>query len=472
MKIAPQLVAHSILVCCDKRERGLRIKNILAKTGYKVELCFSVYDALHIAAQEMPHLIITESNIFDGTAGVIYDRLMAHKTLHQIPIMVHVVNKTREEIQHLAGRNFAAIFLEQYEPEAFFSKTKELIESQSSVSPYFVSAQDLPIDSHVDLSLETTIMGRMGDSLVCRSEVHISPETILRCIPENGQDSLELKDAFNLDLNGEFFNLFPLQQIKSSGRQWVMNLPDLASQENKPKDKSSQNRKILMIMNNKEYLGGYKEILSGFEIEVVECSNITEAGEILLSKGTTCGSVYIHDFDDEALRRQWQNILSRLPQAHRPAVVVGITDRELPPNANCNAIRRPFGLGRFAEVIEASFLRAEELAKVAGSNSSSAKKGLPAKYLSEAKLLGVDEIGGVIESTFLLAPNVKVHIKNSFLQRCFKGQEQVVFSNSARIPDSPNRFHNRFEAVAPGASKGRHWEFVINIVSGTHQFRQ
>ena len=79
--------------------------------GFKVDTVLSLYDALKVVSQEMPHLVISDSILTDGTAGTLYDRMSQHPMLKNTPIMVLVAKKTREQLTPLTGRKFAGFLL-------------------------------------------------------------------------------------------------------------------------------------------------------------------------------------------------------------------------------------------------------------------------------------------------------------------------------------------------------------------------
>ena len=101
MEVAGGITTHSVVLCIDKRERGLVLESLLKKKGFKVITVTSLYEGLKNIQQEMPHLVISDSILKDGTAGTLYDRLAKHPMLQSTPILVLVAKKTREQLTPL-----------------------------------------------------------------------------------------------------------------------------------------------------------------------------------------------------------------------------------------------------------------------------------------------------------------------------------------------------------------------------------
>lgn len=467
MNFASGITQHTVVVLSEKRDRGKMIEMILKKTGFKVISTFSLYEGLRYISQEMPHLIVTESLLSDGTAGTLYDRLQHHDTLKNTPILVNVIAKNQKELAPLAGRNFAGVFLGALDPKAFYQKVREIIGTHSQVSPFFVSAEEGGFAKEFDILIDAELVGCLRDQVVGRSIVKLDSAASFVCRSKApGKEPAILGRPNNLEIKGETFNLFPSHRISGKGRKWVTELPDVLNPDGGKPIQMPQNRKILMVHDKPEHVKQWIDILKGFDIEVVDGGDLVTAGRTVVSKPTEYGAIYIHDFESEAQRRTWHNVYCQIDPKIKPPVVVGIQSKKLTSNTDYIALKRPFGLGRFIEIFEAAFERADAIAQVAGKNSPNPLHGYPVHLAAEAELLGLDEVGGVIETKFPMLVGSRFGVGHSFLGSAWQGGKAVLVSHIAQSPDNPEAFQIRFEAVEAGTSKVKYWEKMQIALAG------
>jgi hypothetical protein len=458
MDIAGTITQHTIVLCVDKRERGIGIQTLLSKAGFNVVMALSLYDALKYVAQDMPHLVITESLLSDGTAGTLYDRLQQHETLKKTPIMVLVLKKTREELAPLAQRKFAGFFLGPLEPKSFMAKVNEIIGAHSLVSPYFVPAGPVGIGEDMTISIEAAVMGRTGEQLVSRSTTEVDPSASMLCVPSNPElGPAVLRMATNLREGEEIFNLFPISRIVGNGRKWVMGLPEIKLGE---KAAAAKVRKIILYEPNEQRLESFREILKGYDIEVLPAKSMATAAAILKRDPVGIGCVYLHELLGDASGIEWKNVYGKLPPSQRPPLIVGTTSMNARPTPQIRYLKRPFGMGLFIEMLEASFERGGDLAEAAGKNASTTTQGLPVKFQATAKLLGIDETGGVILIKFPLVKGSRLSITHKFLESAWEGKTNVQITAASSFEGKPDVWHARFEAVGAGMSKVKYWDRI------------
>ena len=113
---------HRIVVIVARKERGIALKNLLARFNCEAIMAMGLYEGLQVIIQEMPHLILTESSLPDGDAGLLYDRLTQNSKFKNTPILVNVLKRTRKELEAVAKRKFAGFFLGVSDPKLIISK--------------------------------------------------------------------------------------------------------------------------------------------------------------------------------------------------------------------------------------------------------------------------------------------------------------------------------------------------------------
>jgi len=463
MEIALALTQHTIVLCVDKRERGLVLQTILHKAGYRVVIAMSLYDALKMIPQEMPHLIICEALLNDGTAGALYDKIQQHESLKKTPFLAHALRKSREELAPLAGRKFAGFFLGAVEPKAFLVKVTEVLAAHARVSPYFVGALDAGIAQDMTISIEAAIVGRNGERLISRSSAEVDPAASMLCVPASAEyKPAVLRLATNLRSGDEVFNLFPISRIVGAGRKWVLGLPEIKIGNDAPvkSGESAPARRVVFFDPSEARIEGFREILKGYGLDLIPAKSLAAATAIVKRDFESIHCVYLHELTNDGSGIEWKNVFAKLPPAKRPALIVGTTSANARSTSDVRYLKRPFGMGILVDVLQANCERPNEVAAVASKTAASNITGVAVNYQASASLVGIDEAGGIIQMKFPLLKGSKLNITHPFLQAAWDGKVQVQVTGLAALPDRPDVWHVRFDATVAGMSKVKYWEKV------------
>jgi DNA-binding response OmpR family regulator len=463
--ISPSITQHTIVLCIEKRERGIATQAALAKAGFRVVVALGLYDALKIVAEEMPHLIITEVILSDGTAGTLFDKLQAHEMLKKTPIMAHVLKKTKEELTPLSTRKFAGFFLGPFEARGFLAKVHEVIRAHCVVSPYFIEAEALGLKPELTISIDAAVMGRAGEQMVSRSTTEVDPAASLVCVPSSADlGPAVLRMATNLRAGDEIFNLFPISRIIGAGRKWVLGLPEFKVGGNQAKD-IEKLKKVVMYEPSEARFQGFSELLKGYDIELVHAKSLPMATALVKRDFESLACVYLHELLNDASSIEWKAVYAKLPGARRPSLIVGMTSQNARSTNEIRFIKRPFGLGIFVEMLQACMERPEEIAAAAGKNAAITISGVQVKYQAPATLIGLDETGGVLQVRFPLLKGSRLNITHAFLQTAWEGKVQVHVVASAPSEAKPDIWHARFDAIEAGMSKVKYWEKLAKHIA-------
>jgi len=461
MDISPQITTHTIVLIIDRRERAVAIQPVLTKAGYRVVLAQSLYDALKLVSQEMPHLVVTDALLSDGTAGILHDRLLPHPALRMTPILLCAVRKSKEELAITQGRNFAGVLMGPIEPAALVAKINEVIKLTARVSPYFLPAEKVGIQPELTVAIEATAVGRSGEQLVSRSGAEIDPGASMVCMPTAGQDQKPavLRMATNLREGDEIFNLFPVNRIVGAGRKWVLALPEITiggstgSQEKKM-------HKVIFYDPNEQRFEGFKEILKGYHIDLQHAKSMQAAATVLMREPDQIKAIYLHELLSDAPGIEFKNIYGKLSPMQKCPLIIGTTSLNARSQGSTRYIKRPFGMGLFVEMLQACFESSAAIASVAGKNASTVLAGIPIRYQAAASLVGLDETGGILQIKFPLIRGTKIKIEHKILETLWEGNPTASVVASAAMPSQPKIFHARFDVVGAGSSKVKYWEKI------------
>lgn len=455
--VAKGLISHTVVIVVGKRERAIAAESLLKKLGCNVIVAMSLYDALKFIVQEMPHMVVVESELPDGSAASLYDRLEAHPTLKHTPIVVSVLRKTREILEELSKRKFAGFFLGKFDQKLFLRKTIEVLMNPAKPSPYYNSLESLNVDGSFNLSFGGKVVGKTPEHLVIQSAMEVDALAALVCVPgEKKYAPVLVRQGSNLASEDGVINLFPIGKISGKGRMWFPELPDYNTGSSSP-----TRRQVLFYDPSQERFEQFAEILSGYDIDAIHASNIKRAAAVLRQRGDSLGAVYLHELLSDASSIEWTKTFDSIPDGQRPPVIIGTTSMNHRNSAVIRYIKRPFGLGVFVEAIQGCFERASELTEIA---LQTGYVGMDVSFQAPAKLLGVDELGGIIQVKFPFVSGAQIDIAHSVVSKiCPEGTKVKVVSMS-KLEGAADIWQIRFSMVGAGLSKSKHYELVSKVV--------
>ncbi len=456
MDLAKGLTQHTIVLCLDKQERAITLETILKKRNFRVVSAFGLYDALKYAEQEMPHLIICDALLQDGTVGTLYDRLGQNPTLKDTPIMVLVAKKTKEQLTPLTGRKFAGFLLGQYDSNGFLSKVQEILSINGDLSPYFVSFDDLSLTREVTLSAKATALGVMGEQVIYRADNEIDMKAAMVCVPGEKEKSPVLLSMGSTMVKGaDVYNMFPLSRIRGKGRAWIEKLPTVDVNGNETPGVGR--RRVVFFDNNPARSEQFKKILEGYNVDLIQVPTLTAAVAAIQRDGAQIGCSYFHELNAQQLAAVREAML-KMPENFRHPILVGTTSMSSRSTPDVRYIRKPFGLGVLVEMMESAFQSHSETAAALHTTSLA---NLDVDFQTPARILGLDETGGILEVKYPMAKGTKIKLNHPDLGEVWGNSAAVQITASSQ-PD-PSVWLIRFESIG-SENKTKYWGRVKVIL--------
>jgi hypothetical protein len=450
MNIAEGMIKHSIIVGVEKPKRGIAIKAVLEKLGYRALITSSVYELVRLATQEMPHLVITEAVLTDGTAAAVHDKLKSDACFANTPILALILKKTKQELEVLQGRGFAGFLLGDLQGPTFIAKVKQILSASNQLSPYFVNASAMGINPHFDVLVEARAMCRSGDYAVFISKLELdSSASFTGGFPDKKKPPVVLALPSNVRMGDEVLNFFPISRLKGEGRSWLMDIPEISM-----KQTSKVPRRVLFFDPDQKRFETFKQVLGGYDIELTRADTLTNAATMIGRDLTYFGAVYLHETPSNPDAQVWKQMLDKIPVSKRPPIVRWDS---MPVKSAVAGSRRAFGLGMLVELLEGCFERGEQFA---GKDLKSIGVNLPVNFEASARILGLDEVGGLLEIKFPVSVGAKIDLPHEFLKKVWQGATLVTVLGVAALKDAPDTWQVFFEAVPAGTSKAKYWEKV------------
>jgi CheY-like chemotaxis protein len=461
--IAKGLVKHVVVLCIDKKDRALAIQQVLEKAGFKVIQSQGIYNTLRQIAQDMPHLLIADSILADGTVATLFDRLKQDPIANVTPILVLIQKNTREHLAPLAGRKFGGFLLGELSAKSLLAKVHEITANFEDVSPYFTPLESLHQNGDCNLNVLGTVVGVSNEQIVSRSFVQLDPSAVLICnpIPKN-LGPVSIKMPSNVVVGNEIFNLFPKHLARGKGRTWVETLPPINLQGG---GAAPARRRMIFYEPNVDRVKQFAQILSGYEIEVLPVDSLAQLATAITSHGPTVGCVYLHELP--TTNTAWRDAWKKVPESSRPVLVIGTTSTNLRSTTDTRYLKKPFGLPLFLDTINGCFERGPEISKALTEGRDTAK--IDVTFQAPARLVGIDETGGVIQLKFPLAAGCQFRIDHPMVNDIIGQEGSLTASASVRADDRPDVWFTKFEMIGAGVSKLKHYEKAKKIISSLNQ---
>ena len=446
MEMIKGITSHTIVVVVDKDEKAIGIRAVLQKQSHKVFVATSIYEALKTIDQELPHLVIIDALLSDGTAGTLHDRLMSHDLVKNTPILVLVAQKTKEYLTPLKGRKFAGFLLGKVDVTMIANKTTELLESYQDASPYY---KPLEKDNTITLSLPATVLGKSNDQIVYDSGFEIDEKAALVCVSADAQRGAALLSlGTNKVKDGQVLNFFPLHRVKGAGRTWLESLPDIAA----PCNGIQASHKVLFFDPSVERFEQFQEVLLGYGIELIHASSLQVATALLTRDPTSLDCIFLDELNSSKSGITFKETYAQLDEASRPALLVATSALSAKSNQLMQYLYKPFGLGVLVDMIHSACQKAETLsAKTANDD---------VKYQAPGTLLGLDETGGIIKLKFPVTKGSKLHLNHKLLQAIWDGDSLVSIEGVGSDDKYPNVWMVKFTAQKAIGNKAKYWSKV------------
>jgi|GEM_PF-4110384 len=458
------LAEHSLVLCVERRERALALEALFKQHGIIVHLATTVYDCLRLAEQELPHLIITEPNLSDGTASNLLDRIKSHRQLQRIPVALMVTKLSKEEAAALVKRSLAGLFPATMDRRQIVEKTQKIMQSVANVSgsPHFVSWEAGGQDQEVGFFAESMFLGKMGNFAVCRSSSAVGTTDAVRCILKPLPEvPVALTATMNVSRNDGVLTLFPLHRIHGQGRSVLNQLPDLASQNMQGAGKAGSKvpRIVLAVGDAEGELLEWQKTLSAYSWQM-HCAKDGAAAAALLAKAKVA-AIWIHC--DSAgkceVPPELGATMATLPVQSRPLILMTVNKSGLISKDQICYLRPGFGLGHLLDALESSLCRPADLGDDAAISGVS---GLAAQWAGNGRILGCDERSWYLRSSTAMAKGTRVSLHQSGNH---PGHDAFWASLNLTVGTSVlaanGEYLLRLDVVAAGASKLRYWEKLV-----------
>ncbi|MEZ4742634.1 MAG: hypothetical protein R3B45_09335 [Bdellovibrionota bacterium] len=163
-------------------------------------------------------------------------------------------------------------------------------------------------------------------------------------------------------------------------------------------------------------------------------------------------AIYSHVSENEQTLAEWAQFLLKFQDIHRPHLFIKRpTIKTNPMPDYIHYLNNPFSLGEFIETLETTREKEIEIRKSIQTHSPTI-----VQLKSPAKIIGLDETGGMLELSFPLEPCSRFSIEHSFLENLWSGN---LNAKCTALLQKENSWQIAFEAdYATNTNKEKYWQ--------------
>ena len=473
--LQPGLVKRRILACIARPERQIALAKAFADADIEVTFALGRTDCLRLVQQELPHIVVCESELQDGTAIDVFDAIRKNPLFKAIPVVALAARRSKEEIGRLGQRAFAEVMNE----EVSGSTLNKLVVrmdgllpiAKRGMSPYFCYAPGLESDKRVELnaSLEAEVLGQMGSQLVVStmSELDLSGSIEFRPRRTSPSAPLELSCGVAHKTKHGILNLFPIHRTTGTGRNWALNVNKIGGPSGPGQSPVPMRKLGPILVIDPTGLQSVKvaETLTRYGVTATSVSlNELEAND---GKMVSTASVLLFtEMDGEVAKMAWRSAWLKLGYEQRP-VIVSLTGSIAPKSQpKLQFLQKPVPLGRLIDTIEAATTQAS--AVLGQFRPADRPQPFPVFFGTSGRLIGIDEAAAYVEFPRMMMRGTRLDFGCPLLDEVWQGTSSAIVTASV-VGRSLGLWEVRLEPVIQaGLSKWKRYERVTKSLAGSH----
>ncbi|MBF0441536.1 MAG: hypothetical protein HQK54_06500 [Oligoflexales bacterium] len=455
-----------VITCVSKEERRIFFDEVIKKCNFTSIITCSIYEALRQIEQTMPHLIICDSILPDGTVATIYDKIRPDSILKTIPILVIVVKKTKEHLVPLTGRSFEGILMGEVNGGLLKEKIMEILNARSGLSPHFVPIDKTSLDSNLILSVDALVLGSSeDDKVIYKSNAEIDPGASFVCVPKDkNKDPVLLNRGLNVIKDDGIYNVFPIKRARGKGIKWLFQLPKINISGKRTDEQDDIVRKVVFYDPKMERFTKFKEILRGYNIELFHASSLQSVINILQNYGPIIDFVYLDELPSgSGAFVQFKEFIDKFEEKKRLGVIIATTSQHISSDPYFYYIRKPFSLSLLLEMMENAYKNNKEFENAL--REENIKSHLEVFFQTPAKLVGFDEHGSILEVRHPISKSSKLRVDHPFINKIWNDTNEAIVTDVFQPSEASPFWYVRVEKLTGTGSKVVYWERVSKLLS-------
>lgn len=449
---------HHALLVSDKTAAQNLMNIFLKEAGIAgFTTAQSLREAVAVASKELPHIIICYDDLPDATGIQVVEALRKVPILEKALIFV-MRNSSQTEIMQLMKLKIAALGPKDTNPNAFIEKLKQKLTLMHGISPYSIRGEELAAGSQVTVRTNTKILGRHQDHVVCSSHIEARAGTMLSIQPSQVGSAPFAVTFSGANTGGKSSdgneNLFSLNEVVGKGRQWLLeNLPVIESNDNGPK------KKLLVIDAKPDRVQMFAKAISIHNIDTEYVSDFSTLISKYQSSALTYGAILHMDPPDPVGSAPWEKTKQALPPGKKPIELVATLSSKSAPLANIIWMQKPFSLDSVVHSFKAALASQHKTLDA----QALATKQLSAQYIVQAKIIALDELGGILQTPFLPSVGTELELEGAFFEKVpiFKKVKVVAAEPTTA---NPKVGFARFQVLDAGFTKEKLYTLLLKTL--------
>ena len=219
---------------------------------------------------------------------------------------------------------------------------------------------------------------------------------------------------------------------------------------------------VLFYDPSEERFAQFEEILKGYDIDAIHAPSLKRAASLLRQRAESFGAVYLHELLNDSSAIEWNKSFESLPEGSKPTVLIGTTSMNPKNIPGIKYIKRPYGLGVFVENIEACFERVTELNE---QEVQAGYAGINVTFQAPAQLLGIDEVGAVIQVKFPVVSGSKINVPHELISKISGEDTPFQVTKVLKVQGESSLWQLRISMTSADESRAKRFEKIEKTLS-------
>lgn len=468
MRLARELSKHNALLCMRNKAKADAIVRILGELGIECVRTETVADATRELKNVLPHMLIVESQLKDGNAGMIHDRLAKEEPFRRIPLVVCVEQRTKEALMPLVGKTFEAIFIGEIQPKAFRAKLDEILSTRLIASPFGFDPIRAGIPNVISSRFNMELMMASATHAIFRTQFGIDhrADYYVDGTVRGEFVRATLKNGAPFFVGTQTFASFPVASITGSNEAFQKLVAQTRQQHGFGDLSGSRPVKRVIVYHPVADI--FEKLRPALAAAGLAAEHVASYEDLLtrcVPNGNAPLVIYLHEALDATHSGHLVRILGKDFTAGMVRLIVATRNPAATDIGNLRYVHPPLTVGSVSNAIVGSAIDVEPLWEILDPEKK--RTGFHDGYLNarlDVRLCVMDEDGVIIESPRPLTRGFALSFKHEVLGRFFPGKAPMRIERGFQVKNTTPTFQYRCDYKAQLESRMARWRLIKDAV--------
>ena len=468
MRLARELSKHSALLCMRNKAKADIIAKILDEMGIERAFTDNTADAFREMKQRLPHMIIMDSQLRDGNAGIVHDRLAKEEPFRRIPLVVCVEQRSKEALLPLVGKMFEAIFIGDIQPKAFRAKLDEILSTRLIASPFGFDPIRAGISNIISSRFNMELMMASPSHIIMRTQFGIDhrADYYVDGTLKGEFVRATLKNGSPFFLGNQSFGSFPTADITGANDTFLKLISQTLTYQGFAS--LSGNRPVKRVIVYHPVADIFEKLRPALTAAGLSPEHVSSYEELLstcVPNGNPPFVIYLHEALDATHSGHLVRILGKDFSAGMVRLIVATRNPAATDIGNLRYVHPPLTVGSVSSAIIGSAIDVDPLRDVLDPEKK--RTGCHDGFLNariDVRMCVLDENGVIIESPRPLTRGFAMSFKHEVLGKFFPGRAPMRIDRGFQVKNTSPTFQYRCDYKAQLESPMARWRLLKDSV--------